>query len=85
MFRARDTLRSLSPPAGWGYSFKIFTKKSHVNQNGLPYKQHASFWHAARRYASPHGSQVTEEFVKASANALINSGLAKKGYTYVNV
>jgi len=28
---------------------------------------------------------VTEEFVKASANALINSGLAKKGYTYVNV
>jgi len=36
-------------------------------------------------YAAPSGSQVTAAFVKASATALIKSGLAKKGYTYVNV
>jgi alpha-galactosidase len=36
-------------------------------------------------YAAPAGSQVTEAFVKASAIAMIDSGLAKKGYTYVNV
>ncbi len=31
------------------------------------------------------GSQVTDAFVRASAQALISSGLAKKGYKYVNV
>jgi len=36
-------------------------------------------------YAAPWGSQVTEAFVKASAQALVSSGLAKKGYKYVNV
>ena len=36
-------------------------------------------------YAAPHGSQVTDAFVRASAKALISSGLAKKGYKYVNV
>ena len=36
-------------------------------------------------YAAPWGSQVTEEFVKASAHALISSGLARKGYRFVNV
>ena len=36
-------------------------------------------------YAAPHGSQVTDAFVRASAQALVSSGLAKKGYTYVNV
>lgn len=36
-------------------------------------------------YAAPDGSQVTDAFVKASARALISSGLAKKGYKYVNV
>ena len=36
-------------------------------------------------YAAPYGSQVTEPFVKASAAALIASGLASKGYTFVNV
>ena len=36
-------------------------------------------------YAAPYGSQVTEGFVKASAQALISSGLAAKGYTFVNV
>ena len=36
-------------------------------------------------YASPAGSQVTEKFVKGSLQALVSSGLAKKGYTYVNV
>lgn len=34
-------------------------------------------------YAAPEGSQVTEEFVKGSATALISSGLAAKGYVYV--
>jgi len=36
-------------------------------------------------YASPDGSQVTEAFVKNTTLALINSGLAKLGYVYVNV
>ncbi len=36
-------------------------------------------------YASPRGSQVTEAFVKANAEALIASGLAAAGYVYVNV
>ena len=36
-------------------------------------------------YAAPHGSQVTDAFVRASAEALVSSGLAKKGYKYVNV
>ena len=36
-------------------------------------------------YAAPMGSQVTDAFVRASAKALISSGLAKKGYKYVNV
>ena len=36
-------------------------------------------------YAAPMGSQVTDAFVRASAKALITSGLAKKGYKYVNV
>ena len=36
-------------------------------------------------YAAPMGSQVTDAFVRASARALISSGLAKKGYKYVNV
>ena len=36
-------------------------------------------------YAAPMGSQVTDAFVRASASALISSGLAKKGYKYVNV
>ena len=36
-------------------------------------------------YAAPHGSQVTDAFVRASAKALVSSGLAKKGYVYVNV
>ena len=36
-------------------------------------------------YAAPHGSQVTDAFVRASAQALVKSGLAKKGYRYVNV
>ena len=36
-------------------------------------------------YAAPSGSQVTDAFVRASAEALINSGLAKKGYKYINV
>ena len=36
-------------------------------------------------YAAPDGSQVTDAFVRASAKALISSGLAKKGYKYVNV
>ena len=33
-------------------------------------------------YAAPHGSQVTDAFVRASAQALISSGLAAKGYRY---
>ena len=36
-------------------------------------------------YAAPMGSQVTDAFVRASTKALISSGLAKKGYKYVNV
>eukprot|EP01045_Picozoa_sp_COSAG04_P021861 COSAG04_NODE_2390_length_4219_cov_2.436165_2_plen_139_part_00 len=36
-------------------------------------------------YAAPMGSQVTDAFVRASAKSLISSGLAKKGYKYVNV
>ena len=36
-------------------------------------------------YAAPFGSQVTEDFIKASARALVDSGLAAKGYSYVNV
>ena len=36
-------------------------------------------------YAAPSGSQVTDAFVRASAEALVTSGLAKKGYRYVNV
>jgi len=36
-------------------------------------------------YCSPGGSQVTSEFVRANANVLISSGLAAKGYVYVNV
>ena len=36
-------------------------------------------------YAAPHGSQVTDAFVRASAQALISSGLAAKGYSRVNV
>ena len=36
-------------------------------------------------YAAPDGSQVTDAFVRASAEALVSSGLAKKGYKYVNV
>ena len=36
-------------------------------------------------YCSPHGSQVTSEFVKANAAVLVSSGLADKGYVYVNV
>ena len=35
-------------------------------------------------YAAPHGSQVTDAFVRASAQALVSSGLAKKGYKYIN-
>ena len=35
-------------------------------------------------YAAPWGSQVTDSFVRASAQALVSSGLAKKGYKYVN-
>ena len=37
------------------------------------------------RSAAPGGSQVTDAFVRASAKALISSGLAEKGYKYVNV
>ena len=36
-------------------------------------------------YAAPDGSQVTDAFVRASAQALIDSGLAAKGFVYVNV
>jgi alpha-galactosidase len=36
-------------------------------------------------YCSPGGSQVTSAFVRANAEALIASGLAAKGYVYVNV
>jgi alpha-galactosidase len=36
-------------------------------------------------YAAPDGSQVTDAFVRASARALVSSGLAAKGYVYVNV
>lgn len=36
-------------------------------------------------YAAPYGSQVTDAFVRASAEALISSGLSKKGYRYINV
>ena len=35
-------------------------------------------------YAAPHGSQVTDAFVRASAQALISSGLAAKGYRYAS-
>lgn len=35
-------------------------------------------------YAAPDGSQVTDAFIRASAQALITSGLASKGYVYVN-
>ena len=34
-------------------------------------------------YAAPMGSQVTDAFVRASAEALISSGLAAKGYKYL--
>ena len=36
-------------------------------------------------YCAPDGSQVTDAFVRASAKALVDSGLAAKGYVYVNV
>ena len=36
-------------------------------------------------YAAPDGSQVTAAFVRASAQALVDSGLAAKGFVYVNV
>ena len=36
-------------------------------------------------YAAPDGSQVTDAFIRASAQALINSGLAAKKYLFVNV
>ena len=36
-------------------------------------------------YASPSGSGVTEKFIKAATTALVSSGLAAKGYVYVNV
>jgi hypothetical protein len=34
-------------------------------------------------YAAPDGSQVTEAFVRANAQVLLDSGLAAKGYVYV--
>ena len=36
-------------------------------------------------YSAPDGSQVTEAFVQANARALVQSGLAAKGYTFANV
>ena len=36
-------------------------------------------------YAAPGGSQVTDAFVRANAQALLDTGLAAKGYTFVNV
>ena len=36
-------------------------------------------------YSSPLGSQVTDAFVRANAEVLVSSGLAAKGYVYVNV
>lgn len=51
----------------------------------LPGRSPARLLRCGRRYAAPMGSQVTEDFVKASAAALIKSGLAAKGYSYVNV
>jgi alpha-galactosidase len=36
-------------------------------------------------YAAPDGSQVTDAFVRASAQALVDSGLAARGFVYVNV
>ncbi len=36
-------------------------------------------------YCSPLGSQVTDAFVRANAEALVSSGLAAKGYVNVNV
>ena len=36
-------------------------------------------------YAAPDGSQITDQFIRASAKALVVSGLAAKGYVYCNV
>ena len=36
-------------------------------------------------YSAPDGSQVTDAFVRANAQALLDTGLAAKGYTFVNV
>ncbi len=36
-------------------------------------------------YAAPYGSGVTEAFVKANAKALVSSGLAARGFQFINV
>lgn len=36
-------------------------------------------------YCAPGGSQVTDAFVRANAQALIDSGLAAAGYVFVNI